>query len=864
MSERNYGAIRDVEKLEVLIDRMIASGKPIGFDIEAGYVGKDKEGISLVQFHPDYILVGISFTISTEWGRYVPIAHDDGNNINDLPRVARALWKMLQTGMGVAHNLSYELKGLSRWFRELLWDDPEVGEAVRATRGFFPFRSDTMIEVFLSAEYDPLRIGKDLKSVALNAFGLVMTKFMDLFPPQDTDMGPGTPRGKTKVVRFNTRNSNNSTVVNYACEDSVAALMIHEKHFETFEKDFIFRTEMALLPVLVEMEMEGMLLDWATIARKAAEVNEFKDLMNEEILQELSERLGRVVNINLQSVPQLSGVLYGDKPEGLGLPVKKRSDKTGAASTSEEALRAIAKADPVIKQILEWREVSKLYGSYLHKYETELNYSGTGRAHPNHNQAGALTGRLSVDQVSYQQWPKPYHYELRTGKSFDLNFRDLLISPEGFRVVGYDFSQVELRVLAGMANEHALLKAFSDGVDIHKATASQMMGIPLENVTKKQRAQGKTLNFAVVYGSGPANIAEMLTSPESPVTTEDAQDMLDKYFAAFSGLKSWMDSKVVEGREQGYVHTMFGRKFTVWEYRDHREWIRSKGDRMCVNAPVQGGAADYMKIGMVRAQKAIKAAGMQDKIRLIMTIHDALEFYVHESVSTQEVIDLIQPAVSFPVPGLPEIRADWHEGKSWGSVVEIKLDKVTKQIVGYTLDDVDEVFGSIEDAYEYLEKKNLKVEKGSNVPIGKWETEIDARKDQSKKGGSRVVLNRDDTAVQLDEELESEGEPDWLHGAEWHVENDDAPMALSPQKISVVVTEMPDEDQYDGFLEFLNEHPGQDIVVFSTPEGDLTLDTKHSLTKEHQPKLSLLLGGASLIVSTEVVDADLVTEGLEL
>lgn len=909
MSERNYGAIRDAEKLEAFVEKMIDSGKPIGFDIEAGYTGPDAEGISLLQFHPNYILVGISFTVSTEWARYVPIAHDDGNNINDIPRVARALWRMLQTGMGVAHNLSYELKGLSRWFREVLWDDPDVGAEVQASLGFFPFRSDTMIEVFLSAEYDPLRIGKDLKSVSLDAFGLVMTKFKDLFPPTDSDLGPATPRGKIKYIRFNTRNSNSPTIINYACEDSVAALMVHEKHYEAFAKDFIFRTEMALLPVLVEMEMEGMYLDWNTISQKATEILEFKNLMNEEILQELSERLGRVININLQSVPQLSGVLYGAKPEGLGLPVKKRSDKTGDPSTGEEALRAIAKADPVIKQILEWREVSKLYNSYLHKYDTELNYAGTGRAYPNHNQAGALTGRLSVDGVSYQQWPKPYHYELRTGKTFDLNFRDLLISPNEFRVVGYDFSQVELRVLAGMANERALLQAFADDVDIHKATASQMMGIPLESVTKKQRAQGKTLNFAVVYGSGAANIADMLTTPDAPITPDDAQELLNKYFAAFSGLKAWMDTKVAEGREQGFVHTLFGRRFTVWEYKDHREWIRSKGDRMCVNAPVQGGAADYMKIGMVRAQRAIKAAGMQDKIRLIMTVHDALEFYVHDSVSTQQVIDLIQPAVTFPVQGLPFIRADWHEGKSWGSVVEIKLDKKTKQIASYALDDVDDTFATIEEAYAYQEKVKIQkeaervaklaeakapeetsswkdvepdltgdmeqrietaMEPGADTPDEAVKIEISRREANGesviqKKNLAGLVPSGDLMDIELEEqpEPEPEGEPEWQHGAEWHAENDQ-PMAFALQKVSVIVTEMPDEDQWTAFKSFLDARPGRDTVVFSTPAGEMVMDTKHSLTKEHQPQLSLILGGASMTFTVDTVDADLVTEGLDL
>lgn len=904
MSDRNYAAIRSSEKALAFIERCINSGKPIAFDIEAGYTGADKEGVALQQFHPEYIVVGISFTVSTEWARYIPIAHDDGNNVDDIIPVARALWRMLQTGRGVAHNAAYELKGMSRFFRETLWNDPEVGEEVRASLGMFPILSDTMIEVWLAAEYDPLRIGKDLKSVALDAFGLVMTKFMDLFPVEDSDLGPGTKRGKTRFVRFNTRNSMHPKVINYACEDSVASLMIFEKHNAKLADQFITKIEMSLLPVLVEMEMGevdsetgeaqgNMLIDWAYITKKTEEVAKFRDRMNEEILQELSERLGRVINVNLGSVPQLQKILFDPEPEGLGLPVKLRSEKTDAPSTSDDALKVIAKSDPVIKRILEWRQVVKLYGSYLHKYETELHYHPSGRAFPNHNQAGALTGRMSVDQVSYQQWPKPYHYELKDGTTFDLSFRDLFIAPDEYRIIGFDFSQVELRVLAAMANERAMLEAFSSGVDIHKATASSMMNVPLEEVTKKQRAVGKTLNFAVVYGSGPANIAEMLTSPEAPVSKDDAQEMLDRYYGAFSGLRNWMDTRIAEGREQKFVNTFFGRKFTVWEYFDSRDWIRSKGDRMCVNAPVQGGAADYMKIGMVRAAAAIKKAEREGVIprggiRLVLTIHDALELYVHQSVSTQTVIDLIGPCVSFPVKGLPvEIKADWHEGYQWGAVAEVELDSENK-ISGYaleyelpwekaafewkgeTLHEVLDQFYSWEwqrfgAAAEYYAKRNPDFVLGERSEVEKQPTSPQ----------ERVVYGLDDF---LDEDPVPmspvvEEEPVWAHGAEWHAKNDNKPMELmdmanevaQDQIATITIQDMPDEEQWAKFQGWLKvERGGSTKIVLETPEGNLTFDDTYRISQNDQPIISLMLGGAALAFSTEAKSGELLTAGIVL
>lgn len=905
MTDRNYGALRDSEKAIAFIERCINSGKPIAFDIEAGYTGDDKEGVALQQFHPEYIVVGISFTVSTEWARYIPLAHDDGHNVNNQTEVIRALWRMLNTGRGIAHNLAYELKGMSRLFRETLWDDPEYGEAVRESNGFFPFLSDTQLEVWLSAEYDPLRVGKDLKSVAKEAFGLEMTKFMDLFPPEDSELGPATKRGKTKFVRFNTRNSLAAKVINYACEDSVGSLMIHEEHYAKpyvqedgstppLHETTIFKVEKALLPVLCEMEMGpvdengkalgNMSLDWSLIHAKHEEVGRFRDRMNEEILETLSTRLERVININLGSVQQLAKVLYDPAPEGLGLPIKMRSEKTNAPSTSDDALKVIAKSDPIIKKILEWRQVVKLYGSYLNKYVTELNYAGTGVVFPNHNQFGALTGRMSVDQVSYQQWPKPYHFELDKGEAFDLNFRDLLVSPPGYRIVGFDFSQVELRVLAGMARERALLQAFNDDVDIHKATASQMMNIPLAEVTKKQRSQGKTLNFAVVYGSGANNIAEMLTSPEAPVSKEDAQELLNRYFKAFSGLKAWMDDKIARGREQHYVHTKFGRKFTVWEYKAQQDWIRAKGDRMCVNAPVQGGAADYLKFGMVRAQRAIKKAEAEgvipkSSIRLMMTVHDALEFYVHDSVSTQTVIDIIQPQVSFAVAGLPDIRADWHEGKTWGSVVEIKLDKITKQITGYAIEDVDEHFETVEAAYAYLDAQNLKIESRARHDVlasskGIGSTALDDRTptvvasevpmvfDESAPVNPR--LNMDDLDdLDVDESAPKAPPMDWSAPAD---DAGDEPEWAHADILVATITlqDMPTADQYDALMDFLEKHTGQDIVVLETPEGSLELDTRHKIRAEHQPIISLMVGGAAVSFAPQTVTADLVGEGMEL
>lgn len=901
MADRNYGAIRTAAEFEALADRIIKSGKPFGFDIEASYNAPYYiEKGALLQYHPTWFLTGFSFTVSTDWARYVPIAHADDGNVDDPVRVARAFWKMLKTGKGVAHNLSYELKGISRWFRETLWDDPVVGEEIRQTLGKWPFLSDTMIEVWLLAKYDPFTIGKDLKNVTKAQYGHQMVHFDDLFKVE------GKKAAKDK--RFHLLSSYDQRVIDYACEDSLWCLALHQENYPQLADDMIFKTEMALLPVLIEMEDEGMYLDWPTIHAKAEELAVFRDAMNEEIQADLSERLGRVVDINLGSPKQLVDILFNE----MGLPVKMRSEKTQQPSTSDDALKVIAKSDPIIKKILLWRTVSKLYGSYLHKYDVELNYAGTDRAYPNHNQAGALTGRLSVDHVSYQQWPKFYHYELADGRTYNLNFRDLMISPPGFRIVGYDFSQVELRILAGMAQETDLMKAFEDGVDVHKATASKMLNIPLDQVTKKDRAKGKTINFGIVYGLGPEALAEDLTSPDAPVTKEDAEKLLEQYFEAFPKLKAWIDKKVNEGREQGFVHTMFGRKFTVWEYKSPKQYIRTKGDRMCVNAPVQGGAADYMKIGMVRVNRAIKKAEQDGRIpygavRLITTIHDALEFYVRNDIDTQTVIDIVQPAVSFPLPGFPEILAEWHEGYQWGAVAEVLLD-AEKKIKGYELEfevpwtkeaftwegkTLHEVldqyytwewgyFGvsgsfykerhpeftlpekKVEEDMIAVAEKDVPPQSPSQPgpppevgdpapePAAPWEDHPD---DSFGMEGDLSDIPLDAEAVAEAERIEKELPP-WAASPEFR--NGD------PRRVIVTITQMPTASSWQEFKTYLSHSNGQDQVEVHTPEGVAQVKGDFLVRKEDFDSINLILGGASVEYAELEVDASSVMAGMTL
>jgi DNA polymerase I-like protein with 3'-5' exonuclease and polymerase domains len=860
VSDRNYGALRDPELIDKFIDRIVAQSqdnafakaKPFAFDIEAGYTGPDAEEISKMQFHPNYILVGISFTNDVNWARYVPIAHDDGDNAHDIVRVAKAFWRLVRTGMGIAHNASYELKGMSRWFREVLWNDPEYGPEIRENKGLFPIFADTMIEVWLSQEYEPAIADitqKDLKSSVLESFGIRMTHFAELFPKTENDMGPIT-KAAAKKLRFNTRYSTSARVIAYACEDSVGALMLHQKHWHTLvngPRKFITKVEHDLIPVLVEMEMGpvdpetgvaqgNMYLNWAHIFRKDEELERFRQKYQEELMNDFSERLGRVVTINLNSPPQLVKALYDPVPAGLGLPINDRfrSKKTGAPSTGDDALKVLANTDPLIRKILEYRQVVKLGSSYLHKYATQLNYAGTGFVFPNHNQAGTVTGRMSVDQVSYQQWPKPQKYKLDDGTTFEMNFRDLLISPPEHRIIGYDYSQVELRFLAAVAGEDSMLAAFASGVDIHKLTASRMFKIPIEQVDKKSRSKGKTLNFGIVYQQGPDALAESLSASGTPTTKDEAATLLEQYYAGFPKLRNWMNERVAEGHNQGYVETFFGRKFVVWEYKDKRNWIRDKGDRMCINAPIQGGAADYIKVAMVRVYRKLKEHGLQDKVRLSMMIHDALEFYVHDSVSTAEVIELLNPCVSYPVKGLPvQIRADWHEGPTWGVLTEVKLTEDGK-IDHYEVEDVDAQYETYEEALAKamsIQKEKAKDKATAVAPPPEVRAEIEA---------SLAPMALDD-------------EPPWMTDS---MREKERQQETPPRKWVVILDEMPDEEQWAEFQKWLSSRPGADTLVLRMPEGEMTERDTYSISPEDQGTISLLLGGADLADETREVSTD--------
>lgn len=415
---KNYGRVNSIEELQQLADS--THGKVIGFDIETGYLGADREKGSL---HPETaIVVGISFTDSLDWARYAPLAHDGAENL-DNREAAKIFWDLLSPGTGVAHNAGFELKHLARWFWQHLHDDPERGGAIRSSNGYFPVHSDTLVEAYLVAEHQ----GFGLKFLTKAMFDHSMTELHELF----TDL----PVNKRKFLRFNTLELT-PQVIEYACEDAVWCLAIHQQYYQRASTmqvtdcpchpgntgGLLYRVEKAIVQdVLPPMEDFGVAYDWALMRRTADFLRIFRDQFNAEIMSDLSDLAGHPVAINLASPLQVRKILF----ETLGMRTTVYTTKTRdlepskrKMSTGDIALRKLAQDHSIIKKILQWRELTKLLGTYLDKYEAQYNYAADGRAHPNHLSAFVRTGRFAHSDPNYAQC-LPGSYEVLTPQGWE-------------------------------------------------------------------------------------------------------------------------------------------------------------------------------------------------------------------------------------------------------------------------------------------------------------------------------------------------------------------------------------------------------------------------------------------------------------
>jgi DNA polymerase-1 len=395
--------------------------------------------------------------------------------------------------------------------------------------------------------------------------------------------------------------------------------------------------EIPLVPVLVDMEATGILVDRVLLGEMSRGFN--KELKSLEL--DIYKAAGGEFNIG--STPQLRTVLF----ERLKLPVQKRT-KTGASTDVEVLEQLAAMGHEVPRLLIEYRELSKLQSTYVDALPGYIN-AQTGRVHTSFNQTGAATGRLSSSNPNLQNIP------VRTKRGGEI--RRAFVAPPGHLLLIADYSQVELRLLAHFSNDPAFVAAFQRGGDIHRQTAAVIFGVPEANVTGEMRARAKTINFATIYGQGALALSRQLG-----ITLEEAKAFIKQYFERFAGVRAWLDKTVDEARQRGFVETLFGRRRYIPELRDRNFSIRSFGERTATNSPLQGSAADLIKIAMIRIHAALKQANL--KTKMLLQVHDELVFETPESERADAAAIVkreMEGVASLRVPLVVTVGA----GKNW-------------------------------------------------------------------------------------------------------------------------------------------------------------------------------------------------------
>jgi DNA polymerase-1 len=395
--------------------------------------------------------------------------------------------------------------------------------------------------------------------------------------------------------------------------------------------------EQPLVPVLARMEERGVLLDRQMLKSQSSELG--KRLM--EVLGQAHKEAG--APFNLDSPKQLGTILF----EKMQLPVLRKTP-TGQPSTAEDVLEELAESYPLPKLILEHRNLSKLKSTYLDKLPEQIN-ARTGRVHTCYHQAVAATGRLSSQDPNLQNIP------IRTPEG--RRIRQAFVAPEGYVLLAADYSQIELRIMAHLSCDDGLMKAFASDQDIHQATASEVFGTPLAEVSADQRRSAKAVNFGLIYGMSAFGLAAQLGIPRGT-----AQEYIDLYFARYPGVKRYMEETRSQAKAQGYVETVFGRRLYLPDINARNKQFQQAAERAAINAPMQGTAADIIKRAMISVDRMCADSG--DSARLIMQVHDELVLEVRAdrvAAVSDAVREHMMAAASLRVP----LKVDVGTGANW-------------------------------------------------------------------------------------------------------------------------------------------------------------------------------------------------------
>jgi DNA polymerase I len=600
VGEGDYELVLDADRLEVWLQRLKRADL-ISFDTETTSIDAMRAEI-----------VGVSFAIETRQAAYVPLAHDYPGAPRQLDRseVLEALRPILedQNQAKVGQHAKYDINVLSTH-----------GITVRG------IAHDTMLESYV---LNSTASRHDMDTLAKRHLGYQTIHYEDV-------AGKGAKQIGFSQVDLDTARR-------YAAEDADITLRLHKAMWPKLEAEPLLRSvylniEIPLVPVLARMEQRGVLIDVEALRTQGRQLA----TRMHELTTECHQIAGR--KFSLDSPKQLQGLLFDE----LKLSAKVKTPK-GQPSTNEEALEAIADDHELPRLILEYRGLAKLRSTYTEKLAEIVN-PRTGRVHTSYHQATAATGRLSSSDPNLQNIP------VRTVEG--RRIRQAFIAPEGWCILAADYSQIELRIMAHLSGDEGLLAAFRNHQDVHRSTAAEVFGVPLDEVDTDQRRAAKAINFGLMYGMSAFGLARQLG-----IGRGDAQDYIARYFQRYPGVRDFMDRTREQAHAKGYVETVFGRRLYLDNIASRNQAQRAGAERAAINAPMQGTAADIIKRAMLAVDGWL--TGRDDKARMLMQVHDELVFEVR-SDCVEEIREGVRRYMAEAAELAVPLVVDIGVGENW-------------------------------------------------------------------------------------------------------------------------------------------------------------------------------------------------------
>ena len=553
-------------------------------------------------------LVGISFCFEKGKAFYVPFPENQ-QEAQALVDKFKPFFES-ETIEKIGQNLKYDLKILSHY-------------GVQIKGKLF----DTMIAHYL--------INPDMR----HNMDVLSETYLKYLPKSIEDL-----IGKKGKNQKSMREVSLEEIKEYAAEDADITFQLKQNFSPILDKaetkKLFDEIEIPLIPVLAAMELEGINLDVPFLKSMSVEMAKESNALEQKIYETAGEKF------NLASPKQLGDVLF-DKLKIGG--AKQKKTKTGQYATGEEILSYLEKDNPIVKDILEWRQMVKLQSTYIDALPNQVD-AKTGRVHTDYMQTVAATGRLSSNNPNLQNIP------IRTERG-RLIRKAFIARDENYTLVSADYSQIELRIIAALSGEENMIKAFQNNEDIHISTAAKVFNVPLEEVTKEQRSNAKTVNFGIIYG-----VSAFGLSNQTSLSRKESAELIDAYYDTYPKLKSYMSNQVDFAREHGYVQTVLGRRRYLKDINSANAVVRGAAERNAVNAPIQGSAADIIKIAMINIHRILTSGNWKSK--MLLQVHDELVFDVHNS-ELEKIKPMIQHemenAFKMDVPLDVEIGA----GRNW-------------------------------------------------------------------------------------------------------------------------------------------------------------------------------------------------------